>query len=679
MQTQDAGQPLTASDTETTTNRDAVLPVLDIQAADQQEYESSPLDPSSCPKTKGKESGTVLVQGNGNQKELNDNSDADATTRINQEVPARPMLGHADDTARPHEETDSLLIVTSAQPYDPVANANKVETNGEVAPRVLAMTQADSIKSNSDIDSNTTEDVILVKEKPVMEMTAGSDVSSVTASDPDPKEHHQEDRSRLEVTNSVQVATSLETSRTLGATKEKIATPIHRNLPPHTRTNFTPPVLHGQEFPVSQNGLRTAGFYHGENSRSGWRPQTYRPTSYRNDGDGEQVVRLGAQLMKARDELVAARLENANQRETMEAEQRQKIETAFSSMLADLLRKQVEALNLKAKVEAKERDLEYREKCIGQLEVFLSEGQKQLNRQLDVDGFQSMNACDHEHKMHQAELRAEKSIQDANSKVEVEFEQLRLHQAALKLREQQYKASIYSQIESEFHSKQITPEKIEEVADLEYSRGFRFGKEAGHKAGLLEAGQVQYLRGYASCHRALSSLANLRAGRIAHDSPELAFLFDAGHPENPFLVGKKAAQLDMGQNQAREGIRKEAMAPTDPKPSAEVKKKDIEITAPHSRPVNDRRFPPPRPTFASEFRGAQTMHNGHIVLANTSPPLAQAESRKTNGITPATVPPSAGREDEGAYTGRHIIKYDGSGDDNVEEHKKEQANLIDLH
>ena len=38
----------------------------------------------------------------------------------------------------------------------------------------------------------------------------------------------------------------------------------------------------------------------------------------------------------------------------------------------------------------------------------------------------------------------------------------------------------------------------------------------------------------------------MRAGRIPHDSPELAFLFDTGHPENLINRGMDMARLHTG-------------------------------------------------------------------------------------------------------------------------------------
>ena len=95
-------------------------------------------------------------------------------------------------------------------------------------------------------------------------------------------------------------------------------------------------------------------------------------------GDREQVVRMNAQLMKLKNELDAERNKGVRLRKSIEAEQQQKVEAASSVMLTNLLRDQATTLTLKSKVEARERDLDEREQKITQLEVYLTEGQKQL-------------------------------------------------------------------------------------------------------------------------------------------------------------------------------------------------------------------------------------------------------------------------------------------------------------
>lgn len=270
---------------------------------------------------------------------------------------------------------------------------------------------------------------------------------------------------------------------------------------------------------------------------------------YRSDGGREEIARLSAQIMKLRNELAMEREKGAHMCTSVETEKRKELEAALSSMMNDLLRNQTDTLAHKAKVEAMGRDLEYRAKRIQQLEVFLTEGQKQIFHkydEVDTEG-RTMDDVIHEHEYRQAELKAQKNVADIEGKLAIRSQGLQLREVAQRMREELYEALMRKSWEAEFMEKcmPITNLKLAEVADIEFNNGFGAGKDAGRKEAEEEIRQQGFLEGYAACHRAQVALSNMRAGRIPHDSPELAFIHDPAHPHHPLNMGAKLGELEL--------------------------------------------------------------------------------------------------------------------------------------
>jgi hypothetical protein len=284
--------------------------------------------------------------------------------------------------------------------------------------------------------------------------------------------------------------------------------------------------------------------------------------NHRPDGNvREELARTSAQLMKARNELDAERKKSATMRQTVSAEQEKAMENALSVMTAELLKKQAKLLAYEAKVEARERDLEYRQARILQLEVYLSEGQKQVyryqNGEIDASAMQDI---DREHDRLEAELQAQKVVADSEARVRSQLQHLQIREAALQMREDQYKALIRSNFEAEKAavSSVDMEAKLDEVGEIEYNRGFGAGRVAGRAEAEENARQKGFQDGYAACQRAQITLSKLRQGLIPRDSPELDFLYDAAHPQNLFVMGArmgeggKGKMLEVARTQQRE-------------------------------------------------------------------------------------------------------------------------------
>jgi hypothetical protein len=426
-----------------------------------------------------------------------------------------------------------------------------------------------------------------------------------------------------------------------------------RSVPPHLRLDFQPPLPLKYGIHDSRNTMPANENRRFNESLRGTR-HNYLPFQPRGDNvDREQLVRMSAQLMKVKNELDAERKKNTQLHSTVQTEERLKAETASTSLLNSLFREQMAALSLKAQVEAKECDLEFREKKIKELEIFLSEGQKQVYYELEQKGVRPMSEVQLERARREAELAVKKSMADIESTFAVKLEGLRLREGAQKVREEQYKALIRDAVETELQRKTLTSDKVEEIAEIEYNNGFAAGKEAARK----ESHQQGFLEGYGACHQAMVSLTKVRQGLIRRDSPELDFLYDANHVHNMFNMGAKFGRLglDNTSNQVMTGISHVPRATNTVKKDVSLEKKEIlpETKVPEA-PV--RKAPPPRPTFAAELRGASPMYNGHVVLAN------HTASPKTNGGRELRAPASAGLE-----ASRKIVRYEESeGEDLID-------------
>ncbi|KAF2819235.1 hypothetical protein CC86DRAFT_363291 [Ophiobolus disseminans] len=393
--------------------------------------------------------------------------------------------------------------------------------------------------------------------------------------------------------------------------------------------------------------------------------------NYRSDGGGrEELARMNALLMKTRNELEVERRKNANLRKTVELEKETVLDTALSVLTTDLFKKQAMTLNHQAKVQAKERDIQYRQARIEQLEVYLSEGQKQVYRYNEgLDGGPTMAEVDREHNRIQAELNAQKAVEDIQAKVSYHQQILQQREAALRMREEQYKALIRARFEAEMVQKAMPDmeAKLDEVAHIEYNHGFGAGRAAGRAEAEEEARQKGFLEGYGACYRSQITISNFRQGLISRDSPELDFLFDPAHADNMFTMGARVSGAECRKEKAllpHMAQRKEV--PADKEPSVQHR---IEEPAMQRKPEESvRRLAlAPRPTFASELRGAQTMHNGHFVLANGSGSSSPASTPKigSNGGSGGGMTRRMDEENKG----RSIIKYE----------EAEESDLIDLY
>ncbi|KAF3049393.1 hypothetical protein E8E11_009474 [Didymella keratinophila] len=488
-----------------------------------------------------------------------------------------------------------------------------------------------------------------------------------------------------------------------------------RSVPPHMRSAFNAPNTQQLSTP---------------NGRSHWPAPVPRPSRgyyppvghqpFRPPLDYDELQRTKAQLMKARNDLNHERKVNTEMRKTVGAEKQASIGAAMANMLSDLLQKQAEALTAKAKLQQKERDLQYREQKITQIETYLANGQKQLKYQLEQQGIRTMSQVDESKLRREVELQMKHQLSDIEGKIGIQVERLRHQEAAQNIREEQYKALIRDALENELREQlardtqaKISTTKLTESA---YERDFAEGKKSGGAESAEEEHKQDFLQGYAACYRTLTVLHNVRNGKIAVDSPEVAFLFNPTHPENPHNVG-----LDIGRTEAAPAKAKTAVGMV-------IRGKTMEDGAARTDTVNDK---PEPSTNAVIIRG-----QGQALFTEAGPsrssqavagpeqarPMQQVPPTQPRGLqqehyaqqeqpVPSCVPPSTtfagelrgslssaattnrvfassmgphapsnasctvGRMGEGVYAGRRTIRYEEDSEDD----EPPAANLIDLY
>ena len=253
--------------------------------------------------------------------------------------------------------------------------------------------------------------------------------------------------------------------------------------------------------------------------------------------------------MKAQNDLDHERKINTEMRKTVRAEKQASIGAAMGDTLSDLLKKQAEALAAKAKMQEKERHLQYREQRITQVETYLANGQKQLKYQLEQQGIRTMSEIDEADLRCEVELQMKHQLSEIEGKIGIQVERLRHQEAAQKIREQQYKVLIRDALENELRE-QLARDMQSKISDAKltesaYERSLAEGKMSAGAESSEEERKHDFLKGYAACYRTLTVQYNVRNGKLAVESPEAAFLFDLTHPENPHKVG-----LDIGRMEA---------------------------------------------------------------------------------------------------------------------------------
>lgn len=253
--------------------------------------------------------------------------------------------------------------------------------------------------------------------------------------------------------------------------------------------------------------------------------------------------------MKARNDLEVERKLNAEMRRTVGAEKQASISAAMSDMLTELLQKQAEALAMKAKSQEKDRELQYREQKIAQLEDYLSDGQKQLKYQLEQQGVRPMIAVDEVNLRREIESNIRHQFSNIEGQIAIQVERLRHQEATQKMREEQHKALIRDALETEIREQLMQDVQAKAIVSKATKAAYEHGLTEGKQTGGVKTSDAtlkqEFLKGYAACYRSQTALHNLRNGHVPADSPDLAFFFDPTHHENPHNMGLSIGHMDV--------------------------------------------------------------------------------------------------------------------------------------
>ncbi|PSN60178.1 hypothetical protein BS50DRAFT_211028 [Corynespora cassiicola Philippines] len=164
----------------------------------------------------------------------------------------------------------------------------------------------------------------------------------------------------------------------------------------------------------------------------------------------------------------------------METTIEKKHDAAMSTILADLFRRQIAALQNKVNLEKLEASLSKRAQDIQQTEAYLAEGQRILTDKLrgqKVDT-KSLEALQITNAYNQGRVASEIQYQHIERSWQAKTDSFELRKQNLKMREEACMATARDRLAKELRE-DIEYELESEVSDVAYRRGFEAGKEEG--------------------------------------------------------------------------------------------------------------------------------------------------------------------------------------------------------
>jgi hypothetical protein len=245
---------------------------------------------------------------------------------------------------------------------------------------------------------------------------------------------------------------------------------------------------------------------------------------------------------------------------TIASEIRARTTTVISEMISEVFSKRMELAKIRFALETKEKELNRRADRIAQQEVFLSEGQKllksvhpELRLQDPMDINMRVLRDDVASELHS-------KYQSAQAKLNAKREELQIREEELSFRAGAWKAQARAELTDELRS-MLEAEFAQEkgkIGEEAYNEGLEVGKEIGRQEAQEEIRQKGFVEGYKAAREAQKAMMALKSGKIAHDSPELDFLFDEEHPKNPFRLGMQIGSGQIGSGQVTSGPSVEA-------------------------------------------------------------------------------------------------------------------------
>lgn len=306
------------------------------------------------------------------------------------------------------------------------------------------------------------------------------------------------------------------------------------------------------------------------------------------------------QVQRAQSEAVNEHLPSENLRKKIEADVLKSIDTVVTNMIVDLFNRQIELARKSFALEEKALEVQRQTELNRQKEIYLAEGQKILQVNFPTT-HEAVRSIELQQIRKEIEIEVRSQYRQSDTKLAGKFQELRARETHLELLQKNWKSQAQEALKSELRQA-IEDEIAGEIVDREYGRVFREGKEAGHAESVVAAEKEGFLRGYQTARETQDRMWAMKKGTLPHDSPDLDFLFDFSHPDNPFNRGMQI------------GSRANVQEPPKAPPST------------------------PRRTLYQELHGAGAQYNGHTVLANgnvarpVDGPIQLAEGVAPNGV-----------------------------------------------
>ncbi|KAF2446636.1 hypothetical protein P171DRAFT_430745 [Karstenula rhodostoma CBS 690.94] len=304
------------------------------------------------------------------------------------------------------------------------------------------------------------------------------------------------------------------------------------------------------------------------------RPQFGNQNQY-DRADPRDDARMGsAHLRTLQQTLDNERKAHKVELDRIEVRARHRYETALQEIINDILGQRAALVQQKIHLKEWELGLNAREGLTRKIEHLLAEGQRQFaGAEADEQGLEPFINVNEEIIRERVIHEIGRRDRKVDAQLTIKKEKLDNREAAIDMREKAYSAMYKVQVAEKLESR-IRAELEEAITareSTEYDRGLAEGKALGQAEGNEELRQIWHDKGFATCHSISDRMKRFQAGLLAHDSPEMAFLFDESHPDNPFTRGLKMGRRDVAASSQQSPAWSE---PDGPMPSGLVSRLD---------------------------------------------------------------------------------------------------------
>ena len=306
-------------------------------------------------------------------------------------------------------------------------------------------------------------------------------------------------------------------------------------------------------------------------------------TDPRDEARGQQ-----AQVRKVTQDLENERKIHKIALEKAEIRARENCEAAVREIMNDVLNKQIRVVQQTVNLKRQDLELEARKELTRKIENLLAIGQKQF---VGADDQSLSTFVDVNEEIIRERVATEMKRRDRKTEAQfiIQAKELEFREAALEVREKAISAMLKDAQVRENLKETIRGELEEEitkrVGNAEYDRGYSDGKAVGQTEGNEQLRRACYMEGYADCHESTDQMNKLRAGLLAVDNPDVAYLFDAAHPKNPFTLGVQIGKRQLATSSQQPQLETEADTHTLLKgPSAPTRTNGSVVTPPVGAP-----------------------------------------------------------------------------------------------